>query len=110
MLILCDQCNRQVDAKVDKDADKVVCPECRAEVTNITKFAFEHMKRNREYLVENKKSFSFPCKKCNIRTGGVVKRDGSAVVCTVCGSPQEVAPFMVLTMKNLGLYEGKTTE
>lgn len=108
MLVLCDKCNRQVDAKINKETNKPVCPECRANIDNLTSFAFNAMKNNREYLVDNKQSFMFPCKKCNGRRGGVVKQDGSAVICVECKEALEVSPFMALTMKNLGVFEGKT--
>ena len=112
MLVLCSECNQQAEVKlrIKKDADgKVlsevpVCMNCGEIVTKISPFALQAMKTNRDIVEDKKEGFAFPCKKCEERCQGLVTRDGKQVVCSKCGSPIEVSPFMRLTLKNLGKF------
>lgn len=104
MLVLCDKCNQTTDAKLDKTIELPVCSDCGEVIEQITKFAVNAMKTNREYIDKGKQSFSFPCQTCNERRQGLVTQDGLEVVCTGCGNVLGVSPFMRQTMKQLGLY------
>lgn len=110
MLILCDKCNQMNDAKLRKDTDEVYCGNCGQQIEAVTKFTVNAMRNNRDYIEEQKQSFSFPCKACGERKNALVTLDGKQVVCTDCGEEINVSPFMRLTMKNLGLYVEEVAE
>jgi len=112
MLVLCSECNQQAEAKlrIKKDADgKVVsevpvCMNCKEIITKISPFALQAMKSTRDFMEDKKESFAFMCNKCQERRPGLVTRDGKKVVCSKCGAEIIVAPFMRLTLKNLGKF------
>lgn len=110
MLILCDKCNQTADSKLRKDTDEVYCGNCGQRIETITKFIVEAMRNNKDYVEEQKQSFTFPCKACGERKSALVTLDGKQVVCADCEGEINVSPFMRLTMKNLGLFVERITE
>jgi ribosomal protein L34E len=104
MLILCDKCNQTTDAKINKKTGKPICADCGEVIERITSFAINAMKNNREYVEDMKQSFAFPCQKCAERRQGLVSQAKNEVVCSVCGEPMKVSPFMRETMKDRNLF------
>lgn len=105
MLGFCTECNQQVDLKIDKKTDQVVCMNCRAN-PKVTSQIIQAMKNNREYLEETKASFGFRCSTCKEIQPAVSNRDGTSALCTKCGSIiGDVSPFMIKTMRRMGKIE-----
>lgn len=101
MLVLCDRCNQQNDAKMNPETEEVICSECGEIITNISSFTKQSMKSRREFTAKKKQAFSFNCEKCKKIQGGVLSKDKTKVLCSKCGSVLNVSAFMLNALVNL---------
>lgn len=102
MLGFCTACNQQVDLKIDRKTDKVVCMNCRGNPT-VTPQIIQAMKNNKEFLEDEKSAFGFRCGVCKEIQPAMSNREGTQAICTKCGNVLEgVSPFMIKTMYRMG--------
>ena len=110
MLVRCLNCNQQVDGRIDKETDIVVCMNCRGEC-EVTEFVKNAMRQNREFLEKEKSSFGFRCDTCREIQPAVTNKEGTKAYCTKCGGEiTNVSPFMVSTMRRMGKIKGAVIE
>ena len=57
-------CNKLQEPYIDKDTNKAHCSECDKELPNISSFAINQMKANKQYKQKKAVSFSVKCTSC----------------------------------------------
>ena len=103
MLMLCDKCNQQDEAKLDSESDKVICGACGGEITNVSSFTKASMRRSREFITAKKEAFSFSCDRCQKVQRGVLNKEKTAVLCAVCNQKLNVSAYMLKAFVDLSL-------
>lgn len=85
----CKKSDGTTEASLDVDRNEAVCKLCGEDIINISSFAKQSMKHNRDIIIPAKKAFMFDCKNCNkkvetvIINGAAYGKDCKTKNCTI---------------------------
>ena len=99
----CKNCRADVDPVLDTNTDKVVCPVCSTEFTNISPFVKVQLKAFGQTRKADKqqKAFSTKCPHCQVDAPPLAKSK-DLFVCSKCGEELNLsAPFKALVLQNI---------
>ena len=97
----CSKCGETQTPYLDNETDKVYCTKCNNEIVNVTIFAKNQMKMNKQFRQKEKKSFSVKCDKCAVE--GRPKLVNNDIVCSSCNKKLDklTAPFVAMLKQQL---------
>ncbi len=106
MLITCNNrgCLKSSDALLDVKTDKVICGECKREITNVSVMMKKTLKSFGQIIRETKKAFMLACKSCNANREIVLDQKGNTL-CKTCHSPIKIHPAFKIAIEESGGLE-----
>lgn len=115
MIVSCEKCGTS-EAKLDLEADKVICTTCKGEVA-VTSFAKQMMKDRRDILEKsdivlppNGILASCANTKCQKSFSAEVNKEDKSVKCPYCKTVASISEITKNLLESNGIYEGYTKE
>jgi len=105
MLIICDKCNKDTEARVTKIAPhRIQCEHCGHLLEKVNKFTLDSLVREKKFVVEQKKAFAFFCDNDKAVLPGILTKDPNGklfVKCAKCSSKMNVSEFMINQFRDI---------
>lgn len=100
MICVSKGCGELQEPYLDPDTNKVYCSVCNNEIVNITIFAINQMKMNKQYRKKSKTPFSVVCSSCKAQEQPIVE-DGE-LLCAACFKTLDnLSPHFKIMYKNM---------
>jgi hypothetical protein len=93
-------CGESQEPFLDRDTNQVFCSVCGKEISNVSPFAKNAMRQNKQFRPKVKKGFMVKCP-CGVED--TPKLVGGHIVCASCGKTQTqlTPPFIALLREKL---------
>lgn len=105
MILICSKCNKDTEARVTKSSPhRIVCEHCGNFLENVSNFTLDSLVREKKFVTEQKKAFSFFCDNDKAILPGILAKDDAGkpyVKCAKCSSKMNVSEFMLNQFRDI---------
>ncbi len=110
MLTEC-KCGNPVEAKLDVDTNKVICQNCKKEITHISDFMKASMKQNGDIIRHETQQIpeggiKVECNTCHKPLIALLNKKDDEVYCPHCSNVVNINPFTKALLRENGQYIG----